>query len=90
MKKSLLEIAHSIPGPPSTKYDSPEVLEISLAWLHDEISFKQFKGALGITTAGGGSVPFIAAMTIREGLRSGRLTIHVAPDYVSTKTKKPR
>lgn len=56
---------------------SPELLDVAVAWLNDEIGAMQVMHVLDETgkSSTGGSYLYYVATTIREGVRSGDITI---------------
>lgn len=77
MKKTLLEKAKSAKCQGSPKYKiTDEHIELAIAWMKDEIRFKQLNVALG-KPVNSGNILYSVAIWLREAYRNGKININI-------------
>lgn len=78
-KKTLLEIAHSVPSKrmPLTSILAVELEEIALEWLYDRLSFSQVRKALIASgrRPSGGNLYHTLALALRHARRQGHISV---------------
>lgn len=78
-KKTLLEIAHSVPSKRTPPFNTHavELEEVAIEWLYDRLSFTQVKKALAAAGRhpSGGNLYHTLALALRHARRQGHISV---------------